>query len=173
MPVIPRENWGRPLSEFIDDSDSEDDDEGSQLLESVGANGLIEHLKTIELIPLSTLQAICQLAWTPADLRVFNDSNITPSLMKALRSYCRRKQIFDYEYGYFWMEALTLAVRVSVLLKTDNLEKFIENQSKSVSLVEQASGCIVDALPGQGPGMSRIFGCSALDNTCLPLKNIV
>lgn len=67
------------------------------------------------------------------------------------------------------MEALTLAVGVSVLLETDNLEEFIENYSKHTSLVEQASKCVVDYLPAQGPGMSRIFRCSASDNTCLPL----
>lgn len=93
MPVILRESWGRALSDYIDASSSEEEDEGVQLLDSLKNDGIARCLDKIDVISLLTLRAICRLAWTPEDLRGFKDSSIVPSLMKSLRGYCRKNQV--------------------------------------------------------------------------------
>lgn len=100
MPTILSESWGRTLSESFDDSPTEDENEGPQLLDILGPDALIEYAETTDIIPLAALQDICQLAQTPTHLRAFKDSEIVPSLMRSLRMYCESNQVSFCAIGF-------------------------------------------------------------------------
>ncbi|KAF8604923.1 hypothetical protein BDV93DRAFT_84638 [Ceratobasidium sp. AG-I] len=167
MPAILNDSWGLPVPEYFDNMSGDDVEHANDLLEYLDPTGLIEQSKTSDTIPRLHLQAICQLSWTPTYLCVFKGSNILPSLMRSLRSYCKNNKIFDYEYGYHWIEALTLAVAVGVLMETKQLKKFIKKDSGS-EVLQAASELIVDALPEGIQGMRRVFGASVSHGACLP-----
>lgn len=65
------------------------------------------------------------------------------------------------------MEALTLAVGVSVLVETKQFRNFVK-QDSGLRVIQEASRLIMNALPEKSQGMTRVFGASLLDGACLP-----
>ncbi|KAG8707406.1 hypothetical protein FRC09_001840 [Ceratobasidium sp. 395] len=149
MSRIPKEALGKNLDDYLLHDYNPKELPPDSLLQRLDSDSTLKRILAKDNVTATTLYDLTRLVLVPNRLLSFEGTRIMPALMDLLRNYSRHHQPYDYEYGFYCVEAILFTLLIGVLAaKARVLQMYVDEtmtvfgQASALSLHDAIDQCL-------------------------------
>ncbi|KAG9081675.1 hypothetical protein FS749_007471 [Ceratobasidium sp. UAMH 11750] len=135
MSKIPNELLGKKLEDYLLHDYNPKEVLPGSLVQLLDSDYTVNKILAKKDVAAKTLHDLTRLVLVPTRLLSLRGTRILPALMDLFGSYCQHHRPYEYEFGFYCVEAILFTLGIAVLGKTDALKMYVH---EAMALSSQA-----------------------------------
>ncbi|KAG8680630.1 hypothetical protein FRC08_016134 [Ceratobasidium sp. 394] len=125
MPGIPNESLGKKLKDYLLQEYNTNEVLSDSAVEALNSSNTIKKILARDNVTATTLRNLIRLPLVPARLLSLEGTRIIPALMGLYRDYCQDHAPYEYEFGFYCIEAIMFILGIGLLVSADGLRSYV------------------------------------------------